>query len=103
MFNWGWSAHYPDPDDFLRVGFPWKTTGWRNEVYDRLVEEARRVTDQGERMRLYGQADRILVEEAPIFLAIYNRAHLLVKPWVKKHPALPLYRWFLKDVIIEPH
>jgi len=103
IFNSSWTADYPDPDNFLRVGFPWKMTGWRNEVYDRLVEEAKRVMDQGERMRLYGQADRILVEEAPIFLAIYKLAHLLVKPWVKKHPALPHYRWFLKDVIIEPH
>ena len=39
--------------------------GWQNEDYDRLVEGARRVMDQEERMRMYQQADWILVEEAP--------------------------------------
>ncbi len=103
MLNMGWQADYPDPDNFLRVGFPWKMTGWRNEVYDRLVEEARRVTDQGERMRLYGQADRILVEEAAIMLLSYERTHLLVKPWVSRYPMSAIKEWFWKDVIIEPH
>jgi oligopeptide transport system substrate-binding protein len=82
----------------------WYETGWwRNEAYDRLVEEARRVTDQEERMKLYGQADRILVEEAAIVPLTYLRAHLLVKPWVSKCPTPATGRRFWKDVIIEPH
>ena len=59
--------------------------------------------DQWERMRLYGQADRILVEEALVLPLVYGRFHLLVKPWVSKLPTSALKRWFCKDVIIEPH
>jgi ABC-type oligopeptide transport system substrate-binding subunit/DNA-binding SARP family transcriptional activator len=103
VFISGWGADYPDPDYFLRVG-PLPIRRRWNKAYDRLVEEARRVTDQRERMKLYGQADRMLVQEAVIVPLTYGRAHLLVKPWVSKYPvsaAGPRLVW--KDVIIEPH
>jgi oligopeptide transport system substrate-binding protein len=103
IFLSGWVADYPDPDNFLRAGPVRRQTRWRNEAYDRLVEEARRVTDQGERMKLYGQADRILVEEAAIVPLTYERLHLLVKPWVRRYPTSAIKYWFWKDVIIEPH
>jgi len=103
IFLCGWLADYPDPDSFLRASpiRPW--TRWQNGDYDRLVEEARQVTDQGKRMKLYGQADRILVEEAVIVPLTYERLHLLVKPWVRRYPTSPIKYWFWKDVIIEPH
>jgi ABC-type oligopeptide transport system substrate-binding subunit len=59
--------------------------------------------DQEERMRLYRQADRILVEEAPILPIGYHRSHRLVKPWVCRYPTSPMGSHFWKDVIIEPH
>ena len=61
------------------------------------------MTDQGKRMKLYGQADRILVEEAAIVPLTYERLHLLVKLWVRRYPTSPIKYWFWKDVIIEPH
>jgi ABC-type oligopeptide transport system substrate-binding subunit/DNA-binding SARP family transcriptional activator len=104
MFLMGWLADYHDPDNFLRVGLWRERVRWQNEGYDRLVEEARRVTDQGARMQLYRQAERILVEEAAIIPLYYGRQHLLVKPWVSKFlptSAAGRPRW--KDVVIEPH
>jgi oligopeptide transport system substrate-binding protein len=103
IFLLGWIADYPDPDSFLRISTFLHWTRWQNETYDRLVEEARRIMDQGERMRLYGQAERILIEEAAILPLYYLRSHLLVKPWVKKYPTSAIKWWFWKDVIIEPH
>jgi ABC-type oligopeptide transport system substrate-binding subunit len=99
----GWYADYPDPDNLLRVGFPWENTRWQNEAYELLVEEARHLADQGERMKLYGQADRIAIEKAAIVPLTYDRWPLLVKPWVKRFRASDTRRWFCKDVIIEPH
>jgi ABC-type oligopeptide transport system substrate-binding subunit len=52
---------------------------------------------------MYQQADRILVEEAPILPLLYDRCHLLVKPWVIKFPISPIKWNFWKEVIIEPH
>ena len=99
----GWSADYADPDNFLRVGFPWETTRWRNEAYEQLVEEARRLADQDERMKLYARADRIAMEEAAVVPLTYGGGALLVKPWVSRFPTSAVGRWFCKDVIIEPH
>ncbi|MBN1137098.1 MAG: hypothetical protein JXM73_10950, partial [Anaerolineae bacterium] len=103
MFGMGWGADYPDPDSFLRASLIRHYTRWRNPTYNELVERARRGTDQGERMALYAQADRLLIEEAVLLPGTYARAHLLVKPWVSRYPTLPVPRHFWKDVVIEPH
>jgi oligopeptide transport system substrate-binding protein len=103
VFIMGWQADYPDPDSFLRASPIRRWTQWQNEAFDRLVEEARRLTDQGRRMKLYGQADRILVREAAILPLYHARLHLLVKPWVKKYPTSAIDWWFFKDVVLEPH
>jgi oligopeptide transport system substrate-binding protein len=100
----GWVADYPDPDSFLRVCLQQQLgRGWRNEAYDRLIEQARNSTDQRERIELYRQADRILVEEAPLMPAIYGRWGDMVKPWVKGYARLPNGTLFWKDLVIEPH
>jgi ABC-type oligopeptide transport system substrate-binding subunit len=97
------TASYPDPDDLLDADFLWEVSGWRNEAYEGLVEQARRAIDQEERMKLYGQADRILVEEASLMPLVYWRSHLLVKPWVTRYPMSAIKDSFWKDVVIEPH
>lgn len=102
LFAWGWVADYPDPDNFLRVALA--TPGqWRDPAYEGLVEKARRLTDQQQRMQLYGQADRILVEEAAVVPLLYARNTLLIKPWIRKFPMSARGGWFWKDVVIEPH
>jgi ABC-type oligopeptide transport system substrate-binding subunit len=103
LFLLGWVADYPDPDSFLRACSAHRRTRWRNEVYDRLVEEARRISDQEERVTMYQQADKILVEEAAIIPLLYRRSHLLVKPWVSDYPTSATNVSFWKDVIIEAH
>jgi ABC-type oligopeptide transport system substrate-binding subunit len=103
MFGTGFVPDYPDPDDFLRVALtqfnprPW------NETYARLVEGARRVIDQAERMKMYRTADKILVEEAAIMPTGYGRINALVKPWVSRIPMSAFKGIFWKDVVIEPH
>jgi ABC-type oligopeptide transport system substrate-binding subunit len=98
----GYWADYPDPDDYLRVMW-WLPPDWQHNVYGQLVEDARRAMDQEERMKLYQQADQILVEEAPLLSLCYARFHMLVKPWVRRYLTSPLRWWHWKDVIIEPH
>jgi ABC-type oligopeptide transport system substrate-binding subunit/DNA-binding SARP family transcriptional activator len=102
LFNAMWAADYPDPDNFLRVSYARTWAEWRHETYTRLVEKARRVADQEERMRLYRRADKILVEEAPILPLTYEQDHLLVKPWVSRYPTSAVQTSFWKDVVIEP-
>ncbi len=99
----GWEADYPDPDNFLRVGFNKDLSGWQWEAFDCLVESARRMQNQVKRIQLYQQADKMLIDEAIVLPLSYVVRHFLVKPWVKNYPLSPSGFWFLKDVIIEPH
>jgi ABC-type oligopeptide transport system substrate-binding subunit/DNA-binding SARP family transcriptional activator len=102
MWMVGYWADFPDPEDYLRIMW-WLPHGWQQPGYSGLVEEARRTMDQTRRMELYQQADRILIEEAPVLPLCYARFHMLVKPWVRKYLTPPLRWWFWKDVILEPH
>ncbi len=96
------SAEYPDPDWFLRVTVRTDHPHWIDERYDRLLDEAQRTFDQGERIRLYQEADKILIEKAVTMPLAYFRVNRLCKPWVKL-PARGIDPMFLQDVIIEPH
>ena len=96
----GWRADYPDPDNFMRLAPIEHQTGWRNPEYDRYVQEARTCLDRERRLALYQQADRLLMEEAPIVPLTYHRWQLLFKPWVQEHPASTMGFWDWKDVIL---
>jgi ABC-type oligopeptide transport system substrate-binding subunit len=101
----GWMADYPDPDNFLRarIDHIQQQSGWRSEAYDSLAKQAQRSLDQGDRMKLYGEAEQILAEEAPILPIFHTSVRLLVKPWVTRFPTTGMREWFFKDVIIKPH
>lgn len=98
-----WVADYPDPDCYLRVCMQddQPTFGWHNARYEGLIEEARRLTDQAERMRLYRQAEEILIEEMPILPTAYGRVHVLLKPWVRNYCLAMMKQQFWKEIVIE--
>jgi oligopeptide transport system substrate-binding protein len=98
----GYFSDYPDPDNFLRVCVQRYVPHWRNETYERLLEDARRSSDQGNRVPLYQAADKILIEEAVIMPISHFTSNRLVKPWVKV-PGRGAGIWYLKDVILMPH
>ena len=102
LYYMGWVPDYPDPDTYLRVPIRHQSK-WRHPTYSELIDRALEVTDQRQRMRLYSEADRLLVQEAAIVPLSYSQAPLLIKPWVREYPvhAFSYYAW--KHVIIEPH
>ncbi|NIS81188.1 MAG: hypothetical protein GTO14_13505 [Anaerolineales bacterium] len=96
MFCNGWGADYPDPDNFLRLGLP-KTSGWNHDAFKALVERSRRCMDQGERLTLLREADKILMEEVPIIPINYVGGDFLAKPWVRRF----FPSW--KNIILDSH
>jgi len=87
----GWIGDYVDPNTFLDM---WITgggnnqTGWSNKRYDELIDRAGRTLDPKERMKLFNEAERLLVvDETPIMpLFTYVNKGMLsrkVKGW---HP-----------------
>jgi oligopeptide transport system substrate-binding protein len=102
IFFIGWSADYPDPDCFLKVGIRSLLPYWQNANYNQLLYKAQRTFKQDDRMDLYQAADMILIEDAVVMPIVYVKSHQLCKPWVKL-PAGGSDFWSFKDVIIEPH
>jgi ABC-type transport system substrate-binding protein/class 3 adenylate cyclase len=97
----GWTADYPDPDGFfrglLKSGWPF----YRDEEITELLEQARSLQDQGERMRIYHEIDHLWVAEHAAILPIaYPRALLLRRPWVERLWANPLSRAHLDEVVV---
>jgi ABC-type oligopeptide transport system substrate-binding subunit len=104
MIQTVWMPDYPDPDSVLRASPVRRRAHWWNDTYNGLVEKARRVLDQGERLKFYAQADQILVEEEVVVIPLtYMWSHMLVKPWVRKLPTSAINEWLWKDFVIEPH
>jgi len=62
----GWGADYNDPMTFLdlwETDSPFNTGHYSNERYDQLIEQAKKETDEDERMDLMLEAERLLIEE----------------------------------------
>jgi ABC-type transport system substrate-binding protein/class 3 adenylate cyclase len=97
----GWTADYPDPDGFFRglfrIGWPF----YRDEELEELLGEARSVTNQGERLRIYHEVDRLWVSDHAAILPLsYSRAMIARRPWVEGLGATPLSQARLDAVVV---
>jgi ABC-type transport system substrate-binding protein len=105
LFFIRWAGKHPDPDDFLHreSALVWEVARWHAPHYFDLLQQARTLTDWGQRMALYRQADKELIDEAVVLPLVYDRSHFLVKPWVRRL-SIPAYpRWFFSEVYLTQH
>lgn len=81
----GWVADFPDPLTFLslfQTGNALNAPDWSSPTYDGLVTEASATTDAASRMRLLSQAERVLLDDAPILPLFHFASFSLLKPYV---------------------
>lgn len=97
----GFPPMYYDPYCLLFDNHILEHAGWHNERFDQLWQAARSAVAQEERYQTYQALDTLLVEEAVYVPLLYHHTNLLVKPWVKRYPFLPLWGWYWKDVLVE--
>lgn len=102
LFYLGWVADYPDPQNFLDILFHSKSqgnyTGYSNQKVDELLEMARVERDAGKRVARYREAERIIVEDAPVIPLYHSVSYTLVKPHVKGLVLTPMGILSLKSV-----
>jgi len=71
----GWIGDYVDPNTFLDMwisGGGNNQTGWSNTRYDDMISRAAcKLVNAGERMRLFQEAEQLLLNEAPV-LPLYT-------------------------------
>jgi oligopeptide transport system substrate-binding protein len=93
MFDLGWIADYVDPQNFLDIKFHSASanneTGYSNDEFDELIEEARTEQDEEARLALYQQAEEILVQDAPWLPLYHGKSNALVKPYVQDYLIAP--------------
>jgi ABC-type transport system substrate-binding protein len=64
---------------------------YRDEQIETLLDRARSVRDQAERLRLYHEIDRLWVaEQAAILPVFYGRTLLARRPWVRGVSSSPM-------------
>ena len=87
IFDGGWCADYPDPENFADVLFHSGSSqnhgDYSNSELDTLLEAARIERDVTKRIELYQQAERMIVDEAPVLFTVHSLSFQLVQPYVK--------------------
>jgi oligopeptide transport system substrate-binding protein len=89
LYALGWTADYADANNFLREVFRSNSgnnyTKWKNDTYDKLVDDAAAETDPAKRLALYQQAEDILVAKDAVIIPLYWGTRLIVtKPYVER-------------------
>jgi ABC-type transport system substrate-binding protein len=95
LLSSGWCADYPDPENFADVlfhtGSNQNSGGYSNPALDAILEQARIEQDVTKRITLYQQAERIIVEDAPVLFTTHSLSYQLVKPYVKGYSFTPFH------------
>lgn len=99
-----WIGDYLDPNSFLacfRAGDGNNRTGWADRHYDGLLDQAATELDPPRRMRILAEAERYLLDQAPVIPIYMYRTSELVKPYVRGLYPTPLDTHPLKGVWID--
>ena len=82
-----WNMDYPDGEDFYVLLYG-KAAGSANQsffelpAYDKLYEEAQKLTDSPERDRIYREMDKLTFAYMPMVMTLYPVRTALTHPWV---------------------
>ena len=103
MFDIGWIADYPDPENFLDVLFYSDSsnnhTNYNNPRVNTLLEKARVERDEMLRFSIYNEVEQTILDDAPWIPLWYSgERYLLVKPNVHDYLQTPLIIPKLKHV-----
>jgi peptide/nickel transport system substrate-binding protein/oligopeptide transport system substrate-binding protein len=87
MFRLVWYADIPDPDNMLSPLLystsPTNRTFYQNPLVDRLLEQARKEFDEAQRIPLYHEVERIVMQDAPWMAQYYYVSEYLYQPYVQ--------------------
>jgi oligopeptide transport system substrate-binding protein len=107
MFDLGWVADYPEPEDFLDVLFHTGAENnfgeYSNPAVDSILGQADIEGDAAKSLALYRQAEQMLVDDAAVLPLWFGKNYILVKPYVQGYELNQMGFAFLNKVSILPH
>jgi ABC-type oligopeptide transport system substrate-binding subunit len=94
LVNYGWCADYPDPENFLDVlfhsGGHYNSINYVNPELDALLEGARIELNPENRLSMYQQAERLLLEDYAVIPIRHGMSFMLINPRVQGFYHSPL-------------
>jgi oligopeptide transport system substrate-binding protein len=108
LFRYAWYADYPDPDAFFYPLFHSQSASnyfrYRNPTVDGLLDEGRREIDDLRRVKLYREAEQLILNDAPGVMFLHRTYEVLFQPYVEGieasalgDPYIPLHKVWLKQ------
>ena len=105
MFDMGWIADYPHPQDFLDVLFHTGAENnfaeYSNPAVDAVLDAAGVEPDMDKSLQMYQQAEQMLMDDAAIIPLWFGQNYELVKPYVKGYELSPMGFVWLSKVMLE--
>ena len=102
----GWVGDYIDPNTFLELftsGSGDNRTGWHTKEYDDLIRKAATIANKEERYEIFQQAEKILLDAAPV-IPLYNyTTNNLISTQVKGYHPNILDYYSYKHLYLEPN
>jgi dipeptide transport system substrate-binding protein len=92
----GWTGDNGDPDNFLAVLLGCDGVGnsnraqWFHDRFEELIQQAKVLTDQGERAALYEEAQVVFKEQAPWATIAHSVVFMPMRPEVENYVVHPL-------------
>jgi ABC-type oligopeptide transport system substrate-binding subunit len=87
IYTGSWGSDFADASNWFNQNFTHSADHYRNHwnypEFDELVAKAQINTNTEERNQQYAEAERIILEQAPIIPVLHGRAFRAVQPWVK--------------------
>jgi oligopeptide transport system substrate-binding protein len=97
MYRSAWVADYPSPESFLSVFYGGNvpesmdvpshpnTMRYKNPVFDSLYVKALSTTNQLEQYNLFAEAEKVMMEDAPIVVLWYAEDYILINSSVQNY------------------
>ncbi|HEY3344110.1 MAG TPA: ABC transporter substrate-binding protein [Anaerolineaceae bacterium] len=95
VVNYSWCADYPDPENFLDVLYhsasEFNVGSVQDTALDKLLEQARTEADPAQRLKLYQQAETLILDQNYALPTLYHVIGELVSPRVKGFVLSPIH------------
>ena len=91
LFSLGWVADYPDVENFLQLFYGKNISPGTNNFnyvsseFDRLYEQLVVMQDGPERVELYREAERLVIEDCPAAFINHPVAYVMHHDWVENY------------------
>lgn len=99
IFNTHWYADYADPENFLYYQYHssmWGDRGFNESYYanpevDKILDEARYMTDEAKRRELFAKAVKLIMDDCPAIWCAERLQIVSIRDWIKGYTLNPIY------------